>query len=52
MSGNQSMKRYPSELKERAVKLVLNLQRQDSGDHGVINRVSRQLGVDSESLRI
>jgi len=43
---------YPAELKERAVKMVLDLQRQDRGDHGVINRVSRQLGVGSESLRI
>jgi len=32
--------------------MVLDLQRQDPGDHGVINRVSRQLGVGSESLRI
>jgi len=32
--------------------MVLDLQRQDLGDHGVINRVSRQLGVGSESLRI
>ena len=52
MTGNQTTKRYPAELKERAVKMVLDLQRQDPGDHGVINRVSRQLGVGSESLRI
>ena len=52
MTGNQTTKRYPVELKERAVKMVLDLQRQDPGDHGIINRVSRQLGVDSESLRI
>jgi transposase len=52
MTGNQSTKRYPAELKERAVKMTLDLQRGDPGDHGVINRVSRQLGVGSESLRI
>jgi len=34
------------------MKMVLDLQRQDLADHGVINRVSRQLGVGSESLRI
>ena len=34
------------------MKMVLDLQRQDPGDHGIINRVSRQLGVGSESLRI
>jgi transposase-like protein len=43
MTGNQSKKRYPAELKERAVKMTLDLQRGDPGDHGVINRVSRQL---------
>src|SRR5665213_4561073 len=46
-----SSKRYPPELKERAVKMVLDLQHQDPGDHGVISRVARQLGVGSESLR-
>lgn len=48
---SQGQKRYPDELKERSVKMVLDLQRSDPHDHGVINRVSRQLGVGSESLR-
>jgi transposase len=51
MTGNQSKKRYPAELKERAVKMTLDLQRGDPGDHGVMNRVSRQLGIGSKSLR-
>ena len=51
MAKNPSQKRYPVELKERAVKMVLELRRDDPGDHGVINRVARQLGVGSESLR-
>ena len=46
-----SSKRYPPELKERAVRMVADLQDQDPGDHGVIGRVARQLGVGSESLR-
>src|ERR1035437_7587317 len=46
-----SSKRYPPELKERAVRMVLDLQHQDPGDHGVIGRVARQLGVGAESLR-
>ena len=46
-----SSKRYPPELKERAVRMVLDLQHQDPGDHGVIGRVARQLGVGTESLR-
>jgi transposase len=48
---NPSTKRYPPELKERAVRMVLDLQRQDPGDNTVISRVARQLGVGLESLR-
>ena len=44
--------RYPSELKERAVRMVLDLQRSDPSDKSVISRVARQLGVGGESLRI
>ena len=43
--------RYPSELKERAVRMVLDLQRTDPRDKNIISRVARQLGVGSESLR-
>jgi len=50
-SPARSQKRYPRELKERAVRMVLELQREDPGDHGVVSRVSRQLGVGTESLR-
>jgi transposase len=31
--------------------MVHQLQREDPGDHSVISRVSRQLGVGTESLR-
>ena len=48
---HSATKRYPPELKERAVRMVLDLQRQDPSDHGVISRVARQLGVGTESLR-
>jgi transposase len=48
---NPSTKRYPPELKERAVRMVLDLQRQDLADKTVISRVARQLGVGLESLR-
>jgi transposase len=44
-------KRYPPELKERAVRMVLDLKRADPADHTVITRVARQLGVGNESLR-
>jgi transposase len=51
MANKSSQKRYPDELKERAVKMVLELQREDPHDHGVFSRVARELGVGSESLR-
>ena len=52
MATNQgSQKRYPAELKERAVRMVLELKAQDPRDSGVLGRVARQLGVGSESLR-
>jgi transposase len=46
-----SSKRYPPELKERAVRLVGELRREDPSDPGVTSRVARQLGVGTESLR-
>ena len=51
MDKNASSKRYPPELKERAVRMVGELQSEDPGDQGVISRVARQLGVGKESLR-
>ncbi len=51
MDKNPSSKRYPPELKERAVRMVGELQSADPGDRGVISRVARQLGVGQESLR-
>jgi transposase len=49
--GDGSQKRYPDELKDRAVRMVLELRREDPHDHSVIRRVARQLGVGDESLR-
>jgi transposase len=49
-SGAQ--RRYPAELKDRAVRMVHQLRQEDPGDQGVISRVSRQLGVGVESLRL
>ncbi len=46
-----SSRRYPPELKERAVRMVGELRHVDPGDQGVISRVARQLGVGKESLR-
>jgi transposase len=46
-----SQKRYPAEMKERAVRMVGELRHQDPNDTGVLSRVARQLGVGTESLR-
>ena len=43
--------KYPDELRERAVRMVLEI-RQEPGEHvGVIGRVAKQLGIGAESLR-
>ena len=44
-------KRYPAELRERAVRMVRELRQQDPADRTVVSRVARQLGVGDESLR-
>ena len=44
-------KRYPPELKERAVRMVLEARAADPRDNTAISRVARQLGVGPESLR-
>jgi transposase len=48
-----SQRKYPPELKERAVRLVFETIEQQNGErHGVITRVAKQLGVGStETLR-
>jgi len=44
-------KRYPPELRERAVRMVLEARATDPTDAGIITRISKQLGVGTESLR-
>src|SRR6266508_5525040 len=46
-----SQKRYPPELRERAVRMVQETIEQTGERFGVITRVAHQLGVGSESLR-
>src|ERR1039458_1882682 len=46
-----SQKRYPPEMKERAVRMAGELRHQDPNDTGVLSRVARQLGVGNEPLR-
>ena len=46
-----SQRRYPPELRERAVRMVLETIEQSGQRVGVITRVARQLGIGAESLR-
>jgi len=46
-----SQRRYPPELRERAVRMVLETIEQTGERFGVITRVARRLGIGSESLR-
>jgi transposase len=50
-SSHSSQKRYPPELRERAVRMVLETMEQTGQRVGVITRIARQLGIGSESLR-
>ena len=49
--SHPAQKRYPPELKERAVRMVLDAIEETGERQGVIGRVARQLGVGVESLR-
>jgi len=46
-----SQRRYPAELRDRAVRMVLETFEQTGTRTGVITRIARQLGIGSESLR-
>jgi transposase len=44
-------RKYPDELRERAVKMILEIRARDGSGHGELARVGRQLGVHPEALR-
>jgi len=47
-----SPKRYPDEMRDRAIRLVAEaIEEQGGNRYGVIPRIARQLGVGAESLR-
>ena len=46
-----AQRKYPEELRERAVKMVLEIRERDGKGHGEIARVARQLGIHPEALR-
>lgn len=48
-----SQKRYPPELRERAVRLVRDAIEAQGGERfGVVTRIAKQLGIGTESLRM
>jgi transposase len=50
-SSHPAQRRYPPELRERAVRMVLETMEQTGERVGVITRIARQLGIGAESLR-
>ena len=46
-----AQRKYPEELRERAVKMVLEIRDREGKGRGEIARVGRQLGVHPEALR-
>ena len=46
-----SQRRYPDELRQRAVRLVLDARDEAGGRRGVCTRVGQQLGVPPDTLR-
>jgi transposase len=49
--GRRRSQKHPDELRERAVRMVLEIHRETGESHGVITRVAKELGVGTESLR-
>ena len=44
-------RKYPDEMRERAVRMVVEARRETGEKHGAVTRIARQLGVGTESLR-
>jgi transposase-like protein len=46
-----TQRRYPSELRERAVRMVREVVAEQGERFGAVTKVARQLGIGTESLR-
>jgi len=51
-SPHPTQRRYPPELRERAVRMVRETVAEQGERHGAITRVARSLGIGSESVRL
>ena len=49
--SNHRQRRYPPELRERAVRLVAETAAERGDRHGAVTHVARQLGIGPESVR-
>ena len=47
-----AQRKYPEELRERAVKMVSEIRAREGKGRGEVARVARQLGVHRETLRL
>ena len=46
-----AQRKYPDELRERAVKMLFEVREREGKGHGELARIARQLGVHPEALR-
>jgi transposase len=46
-----AQRKYPEELRERAVKMAFEVREREGKGHGEIARIARQLGIHPEALR-
>ena len=49
--GRRRPQNYPDELRQKAVRMVLEVQSETGEKHGAVTRIAKQLGIGSESLR-
>jgi transposase len=49
---SRTQRRYPAELRERAIRLVFETVAERGDRHGAVTRVAGQLGIGPESLRL
>ena len=47
-----AQRKYPDELRERAVKMLFEVREREGKGHGELARVARQLGVHPEALAV
>src|SRR6266516_372772 len=52
MGAMPAQRKYPEELRERALKVVLKIQDREGKGQGEVARVARQLGIHRETLRL